>query len=44
MQRVIQAAGRVLRTPEDQGWLWLMDDRYRRLDVVGLLPGWWRLP
>lgn len=44
MQRVIQAAGRVLRTPEDRGWLWLMDDRYRRPDVVALLPRWWRLP
>lgn len=44
MQRVIQAAGRVLRTPEDRGWLWLMDDRYRRPDVVELLPRWWRLP
>jgi Rad3-related DNA helicase len=44
MQRVIQAAGRVLRTPEDRGWLWFMDDRYRRSDIVELLPGWWRLP
>jgi len=44
MQRVVQAAGRVLRTPEDRGWLWLLDDRYRRPDVVELLPSWWRLP
>ncbi|MFY8083084.1 MAG: ATP-dependent DNA helicase, partial [Rubrivivax sp.] len=29
MQKVVQAAGRVLRTPEDRGWLWLLDDRYR---------------
>jgi Rad3-related DNA helicase len=43
MQRVVQAAGRVLRTPEDRGWLWLLDDRYRRDDVVALLPRWWGL-
>jgi Rad3-related DNA helicase len=43
MQRVVQAAGRVLRTPEDRGWLWLLDDRYRRGDVSALLPEAWRL-
>ncbi|CAD5371415.1 ATP-dependent DNA helicase [Rubrivivax sp. A210] len=43
LQRVVQAAGRVLRTPEDRGWLWLLDDRYRRGDVVALLPSWWGL-
>lgn len=43
MQRVVQAAGRVLRTPEDRGWLWLLDDRYRRPEVVALLPVWWGL-
>lgn len=42
LQRVVQAAGRILRTPQDQGWLWLLDDRYRRPDVVALLPHWWR--
>lgn len=41
MQRVVQAAGRVLRTPDDRGWLWLLDDRYRRPEVVALLPAWW---
>jgi DNA excision repair protein ERCC-2 len=41
MQRVVQAAGRVLRTPDDRGWLWLLDDRYRRAEVVALLPPWW---
>jgi Rad3-related DNA helicase len=44
MQRVVQAAGRVLRTPEDRGWLWLLDDRYGRAEIVELLPPWWRLP
>ncbi len=43
MQRVVQAAGRVLRSPEDRGWLWLIDDRYRRPEVIGLLPAWWRI-
>ncbi len=41
MQKVVQAAGRVLRTPEDRGWLWLLDDRYRRPAVRRLLPAWW---
>ena len=43
MQRVVQAAGRVLRTPEDRGYLWLLDDRYRRRQVVDLLPQSWGL-
>lgn len=43
MQRVVQAAGRVLRTPQDRGWLWLLDDRYRRAEVIELLPPWWHL-
>jgi DNA excision repair protein ERCC-2 len=43
MQRVVQAAGRVLRTPQDRGWLWLLDDRYRRTEVLELLPPWWQL-
>jgi DNA excision repair protein ERCC-2 len=43
MQRVVQAAGRVLRTPQDQGWLWLLDDRYARAEVIELLPPWWQV-
>jgi Rad3-related DNA helicase len=43
MQKVVQAAGRVLRTPQDRGWLWLLDDRYRRPEVRALLPGWWQV-
>jgi Rad3-related DNA helicase len=43
MHKVVQAAGRVLRTPEDRGWLWLMDDRYGRPEVISLLPPWWGL-
>jgi len=43
LHRVVQAAGRVLRTPTDRGWLWLLDDRYRQPDVVALLPPAWGL-
>jgi Rad3-related DNA helicase len=43
MHKVVQAAGRVLRTPQDRGWLWLLDERYRRDDVLALLPAWWGL-
>ena len=41
MQKVIQAAGRVLRTPDDRGSLWLLDDRYGRDEVRRLLPPSW---
>jgi DNA excision repair protein ERCC-2 len=43
LQKVVQAAGRVLRSPEDRGWLWLVDDRYRQPEVLALLPAWWRI-
>ena len=43
MQKVVQAAGRVIRTPDDRGWLWLLDDRYLQADVRRLLPSWWGL-
>jgi len=43
LQKVVQAAGRVLRTPDDRGWLWLLDDRYRRPEVAALLPRWWQI-
>jgi DNA excision repair protein ERCC-2 len=43
LQKVVQAAGRVLRTPDDRGWLWLMDDRYAKPGVRALLPAWWAL-
>ncbi len=43
LQKVVQAAGRVLRSPEDRGWLWLVDDRYWRPEVQALLPAWWHI-
>ena len=41
LQKVVQAAGRVIRTPEDQGVLLLMDQRFARAEVRRLLPTWW---
>ena len=43
LQKVVQAAGRVIRTGSDRGVVYLMDDRFTRPAVQGLLPGWWRL-
>ncbi|WP_447920240.1 helicase C-terminal domain-containing protein [Achromobacter aegrifaciens] len=43
MQKVVQAAGRVIRTEHDVGTVHLIDDRYRRGKVRGLLPSWWRV-
>ncbi|WP_299259323.1 helicase C-terminal domain-containing protein [uncultured Kushneria sp.] len=44
MTRVVQAAGRVIRSPEDQGVIYLIDDRFRRTEIQALLPRWWTLP
>lgn len=44
LQKVVQAAGRVIRTPSDQGVVHLMDDRFGRDEVRRLLPGWWDCP
>ena len=41
LQKVVQAAGRVIRTPQDEGVVLLMDDRFARPDVQALLPAWW---
>jgi Rad3-related DNA helicase len=43
MQKVVQAAGRVLRTAEDRGWVWLLDRRFARPEVRALLPAWWQV-
>ena len=43
LQKVVQAAGRVIRSPDDRGTLWLMDERYRRPSIARLLPAWWRI-
>ncbi|MES3020061.1 MAG: ATP-dependent DNA helicase [Pseudomonadota bacterium] len=43
MQKVVQAAGRVIRTGQDVGVVYLIDDRFARPEVRQLLPRWWRL-
>ncbi|NYH16630.1 Rad3-related DNA helicase [Paraburkholderia bryophila] len=43
LQKVVQAAGRVIRTEQDQGVVHLIDDRYRRAEVRRLLPRWWQV-
>lgn len=42
IQKVVQAAGRVIRTPSDTGYLWLMDERFYDIKARGLLPRWWQ--
>lgn len=41
MTRVVQAAGRLIRRPEDRGVILLIDRRFRWRDVIELLPGDW---
>ena len=41
LQKVSQAAGRVIRTPDDRGLIWLIDDRFLQPQIRRLLPGWW---
>jgi len=41
LQKVAQAAGRVIRTPEDRGVIWLIDDRFLQPQIRNLLPAWW---
>jgi DNA excision repair protein ERCC-2 len=43
LQKVVQAAGRVIRTEQDSGVVHLIDDRYRRADVRRLFPRWWKV-
>ncbi|WP_263147342.1 ATP-dependent DNA helicase [Pseudomonas sp. RIT-PI-AD] len=44
LQKVVQAAGRVIRTREDRGVVYLIDDRFARPQVRRLLPAWWHIP
>jgi DNA excision repair protein ERCC-2 len=43
LRKVVQAAGRVIRTLDDEGCVHLIDDRFTRPEVRRLLPAWWRL-
>ncbi|MCT9809982.1 ATP-dependent DNA helicase [Acidovorax sp. Be4] len=42
LRKVVQAAGRVIRSEQDTGTLFLMDDRFAREEVASLMPAWWR--
>ena len=44
LQKVVQAAGRVIRTTNDIGVIHLMDDRYNQSKIKKLLPKWWPSP
>lgn len=44
LQKVVQAAGRVIRTTTDQGTVHLIDDRFARPEIRALLPAWWHVP
>ncbi len=43
LQKVVQAAGRVIRTESDSGVVYLIDDRYAAPEVQQLFPGWWKV-
>ena len=43
LQKVVQAAGRVIRTTDDQGVVYLLDDRFGQRTVRDLLPRWWEI-
>lgn len=41
INRVLQAAGRVIRSETDQGIVLLIDERFRQPTYRNLLPAWW---
>ena len=41
LQKVVQAAGRVIRTQQDRGVVYLIDDRFSQAGIRSLLPPWW---
>ncbi|PKL97397.1 MAG: ATP-dependent DNA helicase, partial [Gammaproteobacteria bacterium HGW-Gammaproteobacteria-7] len=43
LQKVVQAAGRVIRTVQDQGVVYLIDDRFNQPAIRKLLPTWWKV-
>ncbi len=43
LQKVVQAAGRVIRGDSDRGVVHLIDDRYAQARIRALLPRWWLL-
>lgn len=43
IRKVVQAAGRVIRAPSDEGVVYLIDDRFVLPGVRRLLPVWWKI-
>ncbi len=43
IRKVVQAAGRVVRSESDRGSVYLIDDRFARPEVLRLLPRWWNV-
>ncbi len=43
LQKVVQAAGRVIRTTNDTGVIHLLDTRYDDNKIKKLLPKWWQI-
>jgi Rad3-related DNA helicase len=43
LQKVVQAAGRVIRSVDDRGVVVLIDDRFSESRVQQLFPRWWHL-
>ena len=43
LQKVVQAAGRVIRSQQDHGVVMLIDDRFGETRVRQLLPRWWAI-
>lgn len=41
--KVLQAAGRIIRTPSDRGALLLIDQRYTQAEYLALLPAQWSI-
>ncbi|ART79898.1 hypothetical protein CBP12_06815 [Oceanisphaera avium] len=44
LRKVVQAAGRLIRSPEDSGVIELLDARFAHPDIARLLPNWWPAP
>lgn len=44
IRKVAQAGGRIVRTAEDTGTLFLIDERFQQPRIKRLLPGWWKTP
>jgi DNA excision repair protein ERCC-2 len=43
IRKVAQAGGRIVRTIEDEGTLFLIDERFQQPRIKRLLPGWWKV-